>query len=841
VDAFWEWFELLWERELLASGKRHRRRAMRLHPAEILTILIFFQQSGYRAFKGFYTRQVQTQLYPDIPRLVSCTRFVELMPRFLVLLAVYLQTQPGACTEISFIDSTSLAACHPARIQQQRVFRVDARRGKTSVGWFYGFTLHLVVNDRGELHAFCLTPGNTDGQTPVPRLVLRLFGRLFGYKCYVSARSPTSHDLRLSDSAYIVAPQMLYGRCAAPPRLLCSGYTCHGARRHGGIPGARDNWERCADRYCTSPRVSTNACKVTTLAEQSRAEARVKVPRQTSAGFTAHLSPTWHRMGLQQRWDASAEHEASLPKSLTRLWPQYTEAGVPADAGQPLPTSIGSRFEVHFGHDFSRVRVHADTAAADAARSLGARAYALGTDLVFGAGEYAPDTARGQRLLAHELAHVAQQHVTVPSKSMGTRDDPDEVQAERAVAGLSWGAQANAYGAVALDATWHSTPRPLPVMPALSAAGARIQRVQLTYDDGPDSAGNTRAVLTALNAAGARATFYLVGKRVAQGDNWRIVFDIAAAGHWLGNHAYDWNDVTDNHIFLHGTVEERAQKILQAEWAIRDALIQGRDDAKKRNTWGTIPQANRDYIEDVIAHGTGRFRTPGFKSHLWTNEGVSTSAAIASVNQVLSASGLRPLATTEVSSWGVTHEGVTVDPQDYEQGRTQSEIESKVKGKLSSNDDSILLHSRIAASVAATPAIVADIKSRKWSFDPTIQGALGDVRPKPGFADLATISNPPTSAEIATARTFFKTHRLSMGPVFAGSVAIGIFQLAQQAGPAEVSAFAAEIKSTTVTTPEGTMPLANWLNASEEWRLFSLFFENWAAVKPFPRIKGVTL
>ena len=159
----------------------------RLHPAEILTILILFQQSGYRTFKGFYSQHVQVALAPGVSRLVSYTRFVDLMPRFLVPLAIYLHTQRGRCTGISFIDSTSLAVCHPARIQQHRVFRVDARRGKTSVGWFYGFKLHLVVNDRGELLAFCLTPGNIDDRKPVPRLVRRLFGRLFGDKGYISA------------------------------------------------------------------------------------------------------------------------------------------------------------------------------------------------------------------------------------------------------------------------------------------------------------------------------------------------------------------------------------------------------------------------------------------------------------------------------------------------------------------------------------------------------------------------------------------------------------------------------------------------------------------------------
>ena len=187
VDAFWQRFEPLWDRELLASGQRRRRRATRLHPAEILTLLILFQQSGYRTFKGFYREYVQRHLRQEFPQLVSYTRFVALMPRYLVPLAIYVQTQRGSCTGISFIDSTALAVCHPARIAQHRVFRVDARRGKTSVGWFYGFKLHLVVNDRGELLAFCLTPGKLDDRKPVPRLARRLFGRLFGDKGYISA------------------------------------------------------------------------------------------------------------------------------------------------------------------------------------------------------------------------------------------------------------------------------------------------------------------------------------------------------------------------------------------------------------------------------------------------------------------------------------------------------------------------------------------------------------------------------------------------------------------------------------------------------------------------------
>jgi hypothetical protein len=192
VDAFWQQFEPWWERERLVAGssgptgKRRRKRATRLSSSEIMTILILFQQSGYRTFKGFYTHYVQTQLRAEFPQLVSYSRFVALIPRVVVPLAVYVQTQLGACTGISFVDSTSLCVCKNARIAQHRVLRVDARRGRTSVGWFYGFKLHLVVNDRGELLAFCLTPGNVDDRRPVPRLVQRLFGKLFGDRGYIS-------------------------------------------------------------------------------------------------------------------------------------------------------------------------------------------------------------------------------------------------------------------------------------------------------------------------------------------------------------------------------------------------------------------------------------------------------------------------------------------------------------------------------------------------------------------------------------------------------------------------------------------------------------------------------
>lgn len=83
------------------------------------------------------------------------------------------------------MDSTCIKVCHNCRINQHKVFKDLAARGKTSVDWFFGFKLHLVVNDRGELLNIILTPGNTDDRTPVTKLLQQLFGKVFADKGYV--------------------------------------------------------------------------------------------------------------------------------------------------------------------------------------------------------------------------------------------------------------------------------------------------------------------------------------------------------------------------------------------------------------------------------------------------------------------------------------------------------------------------------------------------------------------------------------------------------------------------------------------------------------------------------
>jgi hypothetical protein len=186
VDDFCKDFQPLWGMRQIEAGKCQRRRAARLSLSEQMTIVIAFHASNYRDFKHFYL-MLLFRHRADFPGLVSYSRFVQRMPRLLVPLSSYLQTRYGENTGIAFIDSTALPVCGNKRIGRNRVFAGVAKRGKTTMGWFFGFKLHLVINECGDLLGITLTPGNVDDRKPVPSLVRNLIGKLFGDKGYISA------------------------------------------------------------------------------------------------------------------------------------------------------------------------------------------------------------------------------------------------------------------------------------------------------------------------------------------------------------------------------------------------------------------------------------------------------------------------------------------------------------------------------------------------------------------------------------------------------------------------------------------------------------------------------
>jgi len=190
VDDFCKALEQYCKTHLLPNGKAPKWfPASRLSLSEVMTIIVLFHLSGYRCFKWYYQSYVCVVMRDYFPETVSYNRFVELMSLALLPLLLYTQFfRRGRCTGIGFIDSTFLRVCHNRRIYSHKVFKIWAARGKSSTGWFYGFKLHLVINERGEICSFCLTAGNIDDRNidVIDHLCRELSGKLFGDRGYIS-------------------------------------------------------------------------------------------------------------------------------------------------------------------------------------------------------------------------------------------------------------------------------------------------------------------------------------------------------------------------------------------------------------------------------------------------------------------------------------------------------------------------------------------------------------------------------------------------------------------------------------------------------------------------------
>lgn len=176
---------------LLLMDKEEVIPKTRMALSEIMTILIMYQLSGYRTFKWYYIHQVMEHQKQDFPTLVSYNRFVEIMKFALVPLILYtIRARFGKCSGISFVDSTPIKVCDNHRISSHRVFSEYAKKGKSSMGWFYGFKLHLIINDCGEILSFCLTSGNVDDRNEkvMDSLTKEIFGKLFADRGYISSK-----------------------------------------------------------------------------------------------------------------------------------------------------------------------------------------------------------------------------------------------------------------------------------------------------------------------------------------------------------------------------------------------------------------------------------------------------------------------------------------------------------------------------------------------------------------------------------------------------------------------------------------------------------------------------
>lgn len=188
VDEFCQNFKQNTESFIL--GNKPKRPPV-MSDSEVICILILFHLGGFRCLKHFYIFYVQKHMQSEFPSTVSYNRFVELNRKVVMPMTLFLKTCClGDCSGISFVDSTPIRVCKNKRIKRNKVFKGIAEVGKSTMGWFYGFKLHIVINDRGEILNFAITQANVDDREPLKNegFLKAVFGKLFADKGYISEK-----------------------------------------------------------------------------------------------------------------------------------------------------------------------------------------------------------------------------------------------------------------------------------------------------------------------------------------------------------------------------------------------------------------------------------------------------------------------------------------------------------------------------------------------------------------------------------------------------------------------------------------------------------------------------
>lgn len=201
VDEFCQQFFPFLEKNSI--GNKSKRPPM-MSPSEIISIMILFHLSGFRCFKHFYIFYIQKHMQAEFPKTVSYNRFTELMQSNILPLTMFLKTCcMGNCTGISFVDSTPVRVCKNKRIKNNKVFKDIATVGKSTMGWFYGFKLHLIINEKGEILSFTITQANVDDREPLKNegFLRGIFGKLFADKGYISKKIA---DILFVDGVHLI-------------------------------------------------------------------------------------------------------------------------------------------------------------------------------------------------------------------------------------------------------------------------------------------------------------------------------------------------------------------------------------------------------------------------------------------------------------------------------------------------------------------------------------------------------------------------------------------------------------------------------------------------------------
>lgn len=184
LDDFCKLYEAsIKEKALPSPGQRNRDGCLSL--SEIMLITVLYHVSPYKDFKRFYLYGIGIEHKSCFNKLPTYQRFIAMKKKLFLPLGMLLHCLSGEETGIYFADSTSLKVCHNKRIYNHKVFEGLAKRGKTTMGWFFGLKLHLIINNKGQIMAIKITPGNTDDRKALLAMVGDLKGKCFADKGYI--------------------------------------------------------------------------------------------------------------------------------------------------------------------------------------------------------------------------------------------------------------------------------------------------------------------------------------------------------------------------------------------------------------------------------------------------------------------------------------------------------------------------------------------------------------------------------------------------------------------------------------------------------------------------------
>jgi len=185
VDDFCKTYEDFISHRLITTEKQ-RIRTGKLALSEAISIMIFYHFSPFKNFKAYYQNFIiNGNLFKNPP---CYDRFIQIIPSLFLPLIIMLHSLTGKKTGMYYADSTHFAVCKNIRITRHKTFRGLAERGHSSIGWFYGFKLHIIINDKSEIIAVKITQGNLDDRKAFESMVLKdkLQGKCYADKGYIS-------------------------------------------------------------------------------------------------------------------------------------------------------------------------------------------------------------------------------------------------------------------------------------------------------------------------------------------------------------------------------------------------------------------------------------------------------------------------------------------------------------------------------------------------------------------------------------------------------------------------------------------------------------------------------